>query len=178
MNYLEQIIKTFSSYFKWWIIVLPWEAGIRVWLGKKTTLLKPGIHIRIPLLHAIYIQTIRMRVVTLPPQTIATRSGKLMTISAVYGYSISDIVKVYETLHHPEMTISNMVLSEIATYLMNNSEVEAEEIQEEVLKKLCELEYGLTFSYVRIISFCQVKALRLIMDQNWMPDGLDVELKK
>lgn len=34
--------------WKFWIVIAPWEVGVRIRLGRKAVALGPGLHLRIP----------------------------------------------------------------------------------------------------------------------------------
>ena len=77
---------------------MPWEQGIRVTLGKKLTLMNEGVYLKLPLVHKVYVQEKRLRVMSMPMQTVTTADGHPITISLAVGYSIKDIVRLYNTL--------------------------------------------------------------------------------
>lgn len=61
MNAFVEILRSFWRCFIWWVVIQPWEQGIRVRLGKKRVRLEPGIHFRIPYLDAVFKQSNRLR---------------------------------------------------------------------------------------------------------------------
>lgn len=178
--WIKDVIEYLSSIFKWWVIVQPWEQGLKVRLGKSIKILEKGIYFRIPYMDSIYVQPIRLRVVQNPLQTLTTKDGKTLSIACVVGYSIVDIMKFYNSLHQPESTISNMTLGGINDYISkrNCSEVDPIVIEEDLVKEFAKLDYGIKFEYVKIIGFANVKTYRLIQDSTWMPDSLSLDIKK
>lgn len=179
MNIIKDLIDYLSKLFTWWVIVMPWEQGIRVTLGKKLKLLDKGIYFKLPLIHTIYVQEKRLRVINLPIQTIATKDGHAITISCSVGYSIVDIVKLYSTLYQPDMSICNIISSEISKNIASKKLIECipSEIEENLNNNIRDIDYGLKYEYVRIINFACVKTFRLIQDQSYIFEGIDLKIK-
>lgn len=177
-------IKEFFEYIlngvKIWIIINPWQTGIRVRNGKKIKRLSQGIHFRIPYFDSVFVQENRLRVVSLPIQTLTSKDVKTVTVNGAVGYVISDIEKLYNTLYHPETTISNMAMSEAADFVFKNNleNINPSTIEQAVIKKLNNDDYGLTFEYFRLTNFAVVRTFRLIQDQSWVSEGLNMDSKK
>jgi len=177
-------IKEFFEYifdvFKIWVIIQPWQQGIRVRNGNKTKLLEKGIYFKIPYFDSVYIQESRLRIGDTPTQTVTTKDSKTITISSAIGYSIVDIQKLYDTLYHPETTISNIASSEVASFIFtkNSNEINPSDIEGTVLNKLNSLDYGLKFEYFKITSFAIARTFRLIQDQQWGVESLNMDKKK
>lgn len=102
---------------KWWVVIAPWEQGIRVRGGKKITTLGPGIKFRIPGLDRFFIQSTRKRYMHTPTQNVTTKDGKAVTISGGTSHIIKDIGVLYNTLNAPEDVISTETQSQIAAYV-------------------------------------------------------------
>ena len=176
MNIIKDIIDYLSKLFTWWVVVMPWEQGIRVTLGKKMLLMTKGVYLKLPLLHTIFVQEKRLRVINLPIQTICTSDGHALTLSCSVGYSIVDIIKLYNTLYQPDMTISNIVAAKIAEQICNVKleDCKPSMVQAGVNESLLSSDYGLKFEYVNITNFAYVKTFRLIQDQSYMYEGLNL----
>lgn len=158
---------------------MPWENGIRVTLGKHSRKIGPGIWAKIPIIHRIYSQPIRMRVIDTPIQTVTSKSGETITIRMSIGYSIEDIVKLFNTVHQPVETISNIALGESARMIATSDLVVTDEIATVVGDKLKKSDYGLCFKYVMVTTFAKVRTYRLIGDQNWSAsDGEGITIQK
>lgn len=180
MNSIKEVLDYLAKIFQWWILIQPWELGVRTRLGNKTKLLDPGIHFRIPFFDIIYVQTIRLRVVSLCPQTVSTKDGKTLTITCSVGYSIGDILLLFNTLYHPEATIGNMVQGYVARYIFSHdlTECTPEQVENYVTEKLTGIEHGLKYEYSRVISYAVVKTYRLIQDGTWSENKLDINEKR
>jgi regulator of protease activity HflC (stomatin/prohibitin superfamily) len=180
MNQVQQFLEYILNAIKIWVIVQPWQQGLRVRTGKKVKLLGPGIFFRLPYFDSVYIQEDRLRVLSMPMQTLTSKDQKTMTINGSIGYVITDIELLYNTLFHPELTVQNICMSEAADFIFKTelTDINPEAIQKVVLDKLNEKQYGMRFEYYRITNFAVVKTFRIIQDQSWVNNGLSMDTKK
>lgn len=177
MDALSRLFQAASRVLTWWVSVMPWESAIRVRCGRWVVLLRPGFHLKLPVLDLVYKQSVRMRVMNTPVQTITTNDGKTITLSAAIGYSISDIRKLYDTLHHPEDTIINLVLSSLANYVAEHPAMHCnpKAIAEAAAEDIDLASYGLSDVQVYVTDFAFVRTFRLINDQRWSIGGQRLE---
>lgn len=175
MNIKETLQFIFNS-FKFWFIVNPWENAIRVRFGNRQKLLKEGLYFRIPHFDRVYTEEIRLRIMTMPIQSISTKDKITLTIKCAIGYKITDVMKMYNTIHQPETTLSNISMDRITNYLLSvdAKDLDINNLISSVLEKLNETDYGISFDYVKIVSLCEVKTYRLIQDQHWESESLDM----
>lgn len=180
MNQVQQFIEYLLNSVKIWVIVQPWQDGIRVRYGKKIKRLKKGIHFRIPYLDSIYVQENRLRVASMPMQTLTSKDLKTITINGAIGYQITNIETLYKSLFHPETTLINIVMSQVAEYVFsqNADDISPRDIEEKVLQGLSSKDYGLKYEYFRITTFAVVKTFRLIQDQSWISEDLSMTEKQ
>ena len=141
MNQVQQFFEYIFNAIKIFIIVQPWQTGIRVRVGKTIKKLEKGIYFRIPYFDSVYIQESRLRVAEIAMQTLTSKDLKTITLNCSFGYSIKDIEKLYSTLYHPESTLKNMVNSEIASFVFDKNllDITPIELEKYVLSKLSEL---------------------------------------
>lgn len=180
MNQVKDFFEYIFNAIKIWIIVQPWQTGIRVRNGKTIKKLTHGIYFRLPYFDSIYIQENRLRVASMPVQTLTSKDLKTITMNGAVGYVIEDIEKLYQTLYHPETTITNITMSEVANYVFNNNsnDISPDILEKVVIDKLNADDYGLTFKYFRITNFAIVRTFRIIQDQSWISEGLSMNDKK
>jgi regulator of protease activity HflC (stomatin/prohibitin superfamily) len=176
-NQIQQFFEYIFNAVKIWVIVQPWQTGIRVRFGKRIKKLEKGVYLRIPYFDAIFIQEKRLRITTMPIQTLTSSDQKTITMSGAVGYVISDIEELYQTLYHPETTINNIALSEVAGFIHSRQleDITPELIESSVLKKLQEHSYGLVFKYFKITNYAIVRTYRLIQDHTWVDEGLTMD---
>lgn len=180
MNQVKDFIEYILNAIKIWIILMPWEQGLRVRNGKHVTKMTGGIYFRIPYLDSVFIQQVRLRVVSLPIQTLTSKDLKTITLNSAIGYSITDVEKLYKTLFHPELTLANMAMSEIAEFVYKNNvdQLDPSVIENAVLTKLKAEDYGVNVEYFRLTNFAVVRTYRLIQDQSWVSEGMTLDVKK
>jgi len=180
MNQVKDFLEYLLNAIKIWIIVQPWEQGIRVRRGKNIKLLTGGMYFRIPYLDSVFIQSNRLRVVAMPVQTLTSKDLSTVTLNSALGYSINDMEKLYKSLFHPELTLANMAMSEIAEFVYKHDmhELNPDKIEQAVIKKLNAGDYGMKVEYFRLTNFAVVKTFRLIQDGSWVDTGLNLDQKK
>lgn len=180
MNQVKDFFEYIFNAIKIWIIVQPWQTGIRVRNGTKVKKLEGGIYFRLPYFDSIFVQENRLRVAAMPIQTLTSKDIKTITINGAVGYVITDIEKLYQTLFHPETTIANITMSEVADFIFKNNleSINPSSIEEAVISKLNQDDFGLEFKYFKITNFAVVRTFRLIQDQSWISEGLSMNDKK
>jgi len=178
MTFVQQIQALLKSIFQWWVTIAPWQQGIRVRLGKHVKLLSPGIHFKMPIFDVVYMQAIRMRAQHIQAQTVTTKDGKVISLASALQYQISDLRKMYETLHNAHDTIEQRVQSAIASviYTKDYADFTIGDIQESVRKELDFSMFGLEIVGFNITSFAVVKTYRLINDGMGHYTGYDQRL--
>lgn len=163
MNWLQQLAEWIRG-LKCWYIVRPWEQAIRVRCGRWIASVEPGLHIRIPFLDEVFIQNVRVRVLNLPVQTVTSKAGITVTLSAVVCWRISDVQLIYEKVHNPEDWIYNVTLSTVASAVFDaDRSVTPKQIGEAATRGLIDAgELGMEIQSVAITDFAMVRTYRLI----------------
>lgn len=180
MNQVQQFFEYLFKSLKIWVIVQPWEAGIRVRNGKHIKKLTKGIFFKLPYFDSVYVQEVRLRVREMPMQTLTSKDGKTLTINSSMGYSIHDIEKLYNTLYRPEMTLQSIAMSGIAEVVSetNIDDISPKLLEKKVIGKLKADDYGLTYEFFKVSNFAIVQTYRLIQDQSWISEGFAMTDKK
>jgi hypothetical protein len=180
MNQVKEFIEYIFNAIKIWIIIQPWQSGVRVRMGKNVKKLDSGMHFRIPYFDSVFVQETRLRVVELPMQTITTSDGKTITLNSAAGYVIANVEKLYKTLYHPETTIRNIIMSAVGEFCYGKelAAIEKKLLEGYVIDKLNEHDYGVKFEYFKIMNFAVVRTYRLIQDTTWSWEGLNLDTKK
>jgi hypothetical protein len=182
MTYIDAILNFVSKPFQWWITITPWEQAIRVRLGSRLKKLNAGFHFKVPFIDVFYIQTTRLRVISLPLQTMSTKDKVTITVTVALGYSITDIQELYRTLYQPEATIQNMVSGVIAEYISENELAYCipAALEPYVSGKLKDIDkYGVKIEYFKVTGFMNVRTYRLIQDgSSWTNNAVDMEAKR
>ena len=176
---LRQLFEFLSRMVTWWVVVAPWQRAVRLRFGKRMVELQPGIHLKVPLVHQVFSQNIRLLVVDTPNQTVTTADGRVVTISAVVGYRIVDIKRVFSSIQNPRDVVNSLAMGAISVYVTSHSAVECSvpEIEADLTGRLHAEDWGLGFGLVKITDFAFVKTYRFITNesnQNFWSGSLDL----
>ncbi len=177
MEVVNQIFSFISKLFEWWFTVMPWEQAIFIRKGKNPKILKEGLYFKIPFIDRVYIQQTRTRIIDVPVQTVSTSDNKTITIRSVIGYSITDLLVLFNTISHPEMTLQGIVMGAIADHInqTNSEKITPSSVEEYALTQININNYGLGNVTIKITSWAEVKTYRLIQDHSWINEGLNLK---
>jgi len=180
MELFNVITNFLVKIFQWWFTVMPWEQALLIRNGKHVKLLGAGLYLKIPFIDTAYIQTTRMRMIDIPMQTISTKDGSTVTIKSAIGYTINDIQILYNTLYHPEMTLSSMSMGFVGEFIRENliENIHPKQIEDFVNSKIIAENFGLKDLTIKITTFATVKTFRIIQDGSYLGEGLNMEPKK
>lgn len=181
MNQIKDFFEYVFNVFKIWIIIQPWEQGLIVRKGTRVRKVNGGIYFKIPYLDSVYVQETRTRMVQICIQTLTTKDIQTVTLNSAFGYKIIDLQKLYDSLYHPEGTLTNMAMGYVSDFIWSKDlkDITPINIEEFVLEKLNKENYGLKFEYFKITNFASVKTFRLIQDgQSWIDNSLKLDEKK
>lgn len=181
MSIFSEIFAWLSKVLTWWIVVMPWEQAIRIRFGKNVKLLNEGFYFKIPFADIVYCQTIRLRMIGIPIQTVSSKDNHVLSIALGGGYHILDMLKMFNTCQHPEWVVKNIIMSAVSEKVSttNLSELSPSIIEAFVRDKISEgTEYGLGKFQVNIIGYAATRTYRLIQDGHWMGDDSGIDLKR
>ncbi|MEB3340452.1 stomatin-like protein [Okeania sp.] len=110
-------------------------------LGKYRRTLRPGLRLVLPLVEKIaYVDTIRERVLDIPPQSVITNDNLTIEVDAVVYWQIMEMERAYYAIEDVQNAINNIVLtslrSEIASLPMQEVLSTKDQIDKALLKKL------------------------------------------
>ena len=164
MSVAQQIAQWFRGLFQWWVIVAPWEQGVRVRCGKRVKLLVPGMHLKLPVIDAVFVQPIRARAQHVRSQTVTTRDGKAVSLAGALQFQVADLLKLYQTLHSAFDTIEQLCQGVVSKYIYSTTlaELKQEDLEKRVLDEVNLAQYGIDVLGFAITSFAVVKTYRLI----------------
>lgn len=179
MEWARQLFEYIQKLFIWWVIINPWEMGVRSRAGRKAKLLMNGCHFRIPYFDTILVQPVRERVVNMPPQVCSTKDKKVITVALNISWQINDIAKVYNTIHNPEGTICSIAMGQASKTIneFNAADCDQKILEQRMTHELKKLDVGVDIKAIHIVTFAEVKTYRLIQDSHWMPDACFEEKK-
>jgi hypothetical protein len=151
--------------WKCWIVIAPWDIGVRVRLGRKAVALNPGFHLCIPFVDTITIVNTRMRIGGTPPVTVrGTAVNCTRYISATVGYHVFDPLKAMSKFGLPNAIVLCKAQSEIAATCDEAKAVEA-------MKAYFDAHSGISIEFIKFVEDVEVKTYRLINGGSWTTSG-------
>ena len=176
MSWLPTMLQSLSRPMKWWLVIASWEQGVRVRFGRNPTRLDPGIHLRIPFVDRIYVQSTRARVLTVENQSLSTKDGKVYTVSIAIHFRICDVVKLYEEMAQPEGVLACDAMSRVAQHIFIKQSKDIDPAAlEDVINGDMPNYVGLGAVRVNVTGFCHSRCYRMITGATWLPTGASLD---
>ncbi|MDZ4250332.1 MAG: SPFH domain-containing protein [Candidatus Nanopelagicales bacterium] len=174
MNWFTTLFSTMGKPFLWWVVIAPWERGVRIRLGRTARLLEPGLHFRIPGVDRIYAQSIRLRTLWSCNQTVTTRDRRTVTISIAVNFRIADLLEVYNSLSTPDVTIRAAALGLAMDCISqrDRDQVTPGAVAQHINEGLKGWGCGLADLSARITTFVEGRAIRLLSHEYETGSGL------
>lgn len=141
--------------WKFWLVVPPWDAGVRIRLGKRAVALPPGLHLRIPFVDDVVLVNTRARFATPPPVTL-TDGDRCRMVSILVGFSILDPLAAMMTFENPRQAVSAFAQAEAAG---GTSEANA------LLALRTRFAPAIEIQFVRYTEDVRAQAIRLMQNQ-------------
>ena len=140
-------------------------------LGKYRRTLKPGLQFILPLIEKIaYVNTIRERVLDIPPQSVITNDNLTLEVDALVYWRIMEMERAYYAIENVENAIKEIVLtsirSQIGRLALQQILSTKDEIDKALLQKLYEAtsNWGVKVIRVEIQNIIFPEKLRLAME--------------
>lgn len=151
--------------WKCWVVIAPWEIGVRVRLGKTAVAMRPGLHPRIPFVDVITLVNTRLRIDGTPPVTVhGTGFNCTRYISATVGYRVSDPLKAMSIFGLPSAVVVSKTQGEIAVTRDEGKATEA-------LKAFFDEASGISIEFIKFVEDVEVRTYRLINGGSWIASG-------
>jgi hypothetical protein len=151
--------------WKFWVVIAPWELGVRIRMGKNATSLRPGPHFRIPFIDAITLVNTRLRIDGTPPVTVSgSAANATRYISATVGFRISDPLKAMLKFGAPGPVVVSKTQGEIAVTRDESKVTQA-------LKAYFDADSGISIEFVKFVEDVEVRTYRLINGNSWIASG-------
>ena len=167
MSWLSSVFGFFRS-FQFWITVAPWESGLRVRYGTTATLLRPGLHWRIPFLDRIFVQPVRLKTIETPTITLTTKDGKTLSVRLAVMYRVADIKALHMAVANPESTLLATIQGLVATCISDteSGEITPDTLTAAIRQNKIGNDWGMCDVSVVVMTFAFCRTLRLLM-QDW-----------
>ncbi len=180
-SWLTTLVQSIGKPLQWWIVIALWEQGLRVRLGKTATLLRPGVHFRIPFLDRVFVQSIRCRTLVQTSQTVTTLDKRTVTFTLAVDYYIVDIRRLFNTLSSPEITIMTRACGTVANFIATQNRIDLgpAKIGEVATNSIETKNWGIGGVKATVTSFAEARVYRLLSYENLTSGGLsDLENNK
>lgn len=181
MNTFNELIKYFSKLFVWFVVVQPWETGLRVRAGKHHKLLEAGAYLNIPYLDSFYVKSMRLTIEDTPMQTLSTADGKICTMKLAVSYKIMDLMKLFDSYEGVRSYVISAAMTACCDVVSKSShnEIDIDKLSSQIYNKVAsDHSDGLEIVSVKVIDFAYAKTFRLIQDQGWFPRDGDMNDKR
>jgi len=151
--------------WKCWIVIAPWEIGVRVRLGRNADAMQPGFHFRIPFVDVITLVNTRLRIDGTPPVTVHGQAKHCTRyISATVGYHVTDPLKAMLKFGLLSSVVTTKAQGEIAAKCD-----EAEAIKS--LREFFDAGSGIEIDFIKFVEDVEVRTYRLINGTSWCASG-------
>lgn len=179
ISWISTALQGMSRPFRWWVVVAEWEQGVRVRWGRNTKLLLPGIHLRVPFLDRVFVQSVRIRTISANNQTVSTLDGKSITYSIGVRFRILNVKAMYESHADVAGTMMFDALAAAAKFIGGNNldAITTGDVETRANQAIARSgDYAfLDGILVSVLSFCVTRSLRLISGDGWIPCGRDID---
>jgi len=159
-----------------WVVIAPWEMGLRVRMGKRATVLHPGVRFRIPGLDRVYVQSCRLRTVSDSGLTSTTRDGHSVTLTLALHFAVADIERLYSAGTNPEITIRTVAAAAVARLIAGTPRdaLRPDDIAHAARQAVGRIagRYGINQVSAELATFAFVRSYRLISNDYWNGSGL------
>lgn len=168
---LVDILVEFISLGKFWVVIEPFEAGVKTRLGKFVTVLESGFHWRLPLgIDAIWTEHVVPRTHSLGAQSATTKDGKQVGFEAVITVRVNDIRKALLEVEHSEDAVRDSCAGTIGQVLgtVTWADILDGDAVLEKITKACRpkgFRFGLEVMSVQFSSMALTRSLRLLQNR-------------
>lgn len=159
-----EILSKLGQLFNWIYTIQPWEQALRVRAGKHVKKIPPGIHLRIPFVDAVFMQSVRFRACSIDSQTLTTRDSSTITLAGSMRYRIDAIEKMYLMVYNVADTVKQEIQGAVTQYVITHDACDCtpEKMHAYVSSTLDFSKYGFADVEFFLTNFAKVKTYRLI----------------
>jgi regulator of protease activity HflC (stomatin/prohibitin superfamily) len=173
--------KLIEVLIEWWNHILPfiiikdYEQAVLLRFGKFKTVLKPGLHLKLPFFDEVIDQHIVATTLSLSAQSLYTKDKQNIVVKGVIKYRIADVKIFLLEVWDAQDALSDMAQSIIKNVIMSMTleECTDSEIDNALTKKVRveARKWGVEVQQVTLTDLAPIKSFRIIND-NFM-DKLD-----
>jgi regulator of protease activity HflC (stomatin/prohibitin superfamily) len=167
----DKLIEIISN---WWlqitpvIIVRDYEEAVLLRFGKFKSVLKPGMHFKIPMFDEVIDQHVVVTTLSLDAQSLYTRDKQNIVVKAVIKYKISDVKVFLLEIYDAQDALSDMSQGIIKNVIMSMTMDECTDSElDNTLTKKVRVEarkWGVEVQQVTLTDLAPIRSYRLIND--------------
>jgi len=167
----DKLIEIISN---WWlqltpiIIIRDYEEAVLLRFGKFKSVLKPGIHLKIPMFDEVIDQHVVVTTLSLDAQSLYTKDKQNIVVKAVIKYKISDVKVFLLEIYDAQDALSDMSQGIIKNVIMSMSMDECTDSElDNTLTKKVRVEarkWGVEVQQVTLTDLAPIRSYRLIND--------------
>jgi regulator of protease activity HflC (stomatin/prohibitin superfamily) len=158
----------------WWlqltpiIIIRDYEEAVLLRFGKFKTVLKPGMHVKIPLFDEVIDQHVVITTLSLDAQSLYTLDKQNIVVKGVIKYKISDVKTFLLEVYDAQDALSDMSQSIIKNVIMSMTmdECTDQELDNTLTKKVRveARKWGVEVQQVTLTDLAPIRSFRFIND--------------
>jgi regulator of protease activity HflC (stomatin/prohibitin superfamily) len=167
----DKLIELLSE---WWLQIIPfviirdYEEAVLLRFGKFKTVLKPGIHFKLPLFDEVIDQHVVVTTLSLDAQSLYTKDKQNIVVKGVIKYKISDVKIFLLEVFDAQDALSDMSQSIIKNIIMSMTMDECTDSElDNTLTKKVRVEarkWGVEIQQVTLTDLAPIRSYRLIND--------------
>lgn len=167
----DKLIEIISN---WWLQIIPviiirdYEEAVLLRFGKFKSVLKPGMHFKIPMFDEVIDQHVVVTTLSLDAQSLYTKDKQNIVVKAVIKYKISDVKTFLLEVYDAQDALSDMSQSIIKNVIMSMSMDECTDSElDNTLTKKVRVEakkWGVEVQQVTLTDLAPIRSFRLIND--------------
>ena len=169
MEWLQEIFDRLMSIFPRIMMLPPYEAGIRMTLGKHIKVLTPGWYLYWPLIQELITMEVQTQVADIRTQSVRTADDKDIIVSGTIQYRINDIEKAICNVQDVDEALANLTLGIILDFVNKKTMSDlqnVESLKSELRKGMAEAcsGWGVKIERVFITDLGHTRNIRLLMN--------------
>ncbi|KKN19341.1 hypothetical protein LCGC14_0946760 [marine sediment metagenome] len=171
MDFLTKIYESIKKLIPRLELIQPDEAGVRITLGTREKILKPGWYLLWPIIQELLYTTVTTQVKDLRSQSIISKDCHDMTVSGAVKYKITDIRKAMLEVQDFDGSLDALslgVLLAVASTMTREELQDTEGLGDNILKKIREEAsgWGLRLQKFYITDLGRTRNVRLLTNNN------------
>lgn len=91
LDRLVELLGTIWEHLVPCVIVMDYQSGVHLRLGKYKRTLEPGFYWKIPFADSVLVEHTAITTIALPPQSLTTKDGKAIVVKGMVKYRIADV---------------------------------------------------------------------------------------